>query len=99
MKLKKLLMEQITREKEYLDKHEVGTEEYCKSMDRLNVLEDKLEKLNSESAKNLIEYVKIGTGVAVPIIGLVCITATEKDSTFTGALKDYTKLFIPKKWF
>ena len=47
--------------------------------------------------RNIIEAVKAGAGIVLPLIGLVCITATEKDSTFTGALKDYTKLFIPKK--
>ena len=36
-------------------------------------------------------------GVVIPIVGLVCITATEKECTFTGALKEYTRLFLPKK--
>lgn len=50
--------------------------------------------------KNIIEIAKmIVCGVIVPGVGLVCITATEKNTTFCGALKDYTKLFIPKKLF
>lgn len=44
-----------------------------------------------------LEGVKVVGGIVVPIIGLVWITATEKETTFCGALKDYTKLFIPKK--
>ena len=47
--------------------------------------------------KNVLEGVKIGTGVLVPLIGLVWITATEKEVTFTGALKGYASLFVPKK--
>lgn len=47
--------------------------------------------------RNIIEGFKAGAGIVLPLIGLVCITATEKDTTFTGALRDYTKLFIPKK--
>ena len=47
--------------------------------------------------RNIIEGIKAGAGIVLPLIGLVCITATEKESTFTGTLKDYTKLFIPKK--
>ena len=45
----------------------------------------------------VLEGVKTVGGIVLPLIGLVCITATEKDTTFTGALRDYTKLFIPKK--
>ena len=39
----------------------------------------------------------VGTGILLPVIGLVCMTAAEKEITFRGALSDYTKLFIPKK--
>jgi len=71
-----------------------------------------LEKFESESAqndmrmkdekkdrliKNVLESIKIGSGIVVPLIGLVWITATEKEVTFCGALKEYTRLFIPKK--
>ena len=47
--------------------------------------------------RNVLEGIKVGSGIIIPIIGLVWITATEKEVTFTGALKDYTKLFVPKK--
>ena len=71
-----------------------------------------LEKFESETAmrneqmqdekkdrliKNIFEGVKIGSGIVVPIIGLVAITAFEKDDTFTSALKGYVNCFIPKK--
>lgn len=98
-KKKGLLLECIEREKAYLVEQEVGSEEYNASLHRLM----ELEKQMSESPKserlyrNILEGVKVAGGVLLPIIGLVCITATEKDCTFTGALKDYTKLFLPRK--
>lgn len=116
METKKLLMDQIKRENEYLAEQEVGTETYNDSLKRLNTLEDKLielEKFEAESARKdkqmkdekkdrkigiVIDVSKFVVGtVAIPIIGLVCITATEKDTTFTGALREYTRYFLPKK--
>lgn len=47
----------------------------------------------------ILEGTKIAVGVLVPMVGLVCITATEKETSFTGALREYTKLFIPKRMF
>ena len=55
--------------------------------------EEKKDKRN----KNIIEGVKIACGVIVPVVGLIGITAQEKEITFCGALKDYVRLFIPKK--
>lgn len=116
METKKLLMDQIKRENEYLAEQEVGTEDYNDSLKRLNTLEDKLielEKFEVESArkdkqmKDEKKDRKIGFGidvskfvvstVVIPIVGLVCITAAEKDITFTGALREYTRYFLPKK--
>ena len=49
--------------------------------------------------KNCIDVGKfVVGGVVIPVVGLVCITATEKDVTFTGALREYTRYFLPKKW-
>lgn len=71
-----------------------------------------IEKIESEAARrdeqtqderkdrrvrNIFEGIKIGSSILVPMVGLVCITAFEKDSTFTSALKGYVNLFIPKK--
>ena len=55
--------------------------------------EDKKDRL----VKNVIEGVKVFFGVVTPFIGLVAITAFEKDSTFTSALKGYVNCFVPKK--
>ena len=47
--------------------------------------------------RNVLEGVKVGSGIVLPIIGLVAITAVEKDTTFTGSLREYTRYFLPKK--
>ena len=47
--------------------------------------------------RNVLEGVKVGSGIILPIIGLVAITAVEKDITFTGSLREYTRYFLPKK--
>ena len=47
--------------------------------------------------RNVLEGVKVGSGIVLPIIGLVAITAVEKDITFTGSLREYTRFFLPKK--
>ncbi len=113
---KTMLYGMIDRERDYLDTHEVGTEEYNASLQRLKSLNEQLKEIEEFEAdfeakekesnevkkdrlvKNVIEVGKfVVGGVIVPLIGLVCITATEKDCTFTGALKEYTRLFIPKK--
>lgn len=46
---------------------------------------------------NIMEGIKTAGGIALPIIGLVWITATEREITFTGALREYTKYFLPRK--
>lgn len=61
----------------------------------------KNEQLKDEKKDRTIKYVfegvKIASGIVVPMIGLVCITAFEKNDTFTSALKGYVNCFIPKK--
>ncbi len=47
--------------------------------------------------RNVLEGIKIGSGIVLPIIGLIAITAVEKDTTFTGSLRTYTSYFLPKK--
>ena len=75
---------------------------------KLNSQLTELEKAEAEkeaSAKdqkntlirNVLEGVKVGSGIILPIIGLVAITAVEKDTTFTGSLREYTRYFLPKK--
>lgn len=49
-------------------------------------------------AKNTIEVVKIvGTGIIMPCIGFVVVTAFEKDDSFTSSLKRVVEAFVPKK--
>ena len=47
--------------------------------------------------KNVLEEFKVGGAIVFPVIGLVWITAAEKDISFTGALREYTKYFLPRK--
>ena len=48
--------------------------------------------------KNTIEAVKVvGTGIVMPCIGYVVVTAFEKDDSFTSALKSVVQCFVPKK--
>lgn len=113
---KTMLYGMIDRERDYLETHEVGTEEYNASLQRLKGLNEQLKEIEQFEVdfeakekesndtkkdrfiKNAIEVGKfVVGGVVIPLVGLVCITATEKESTFTGALKEYTRLFIPKK--
>ena len=108
---KTLLLNLIEREQNYFDSQESGSEEYVNSQARLMKLNSQLtdlEKAESEkeaSAKdqkntlirNVLEGVKVGSGIVLPIIGLVAITAVEKDTTFTGSLREYTRYFLPKK--
>ena len=104
MDLKTLLREQIEREVQHIAELEVGTQEYNESMSRLNVLEDKLAELEKcdmdrkdRKVKNIIEGVKTGGSIVLPIIGLVAITAFEKSETFTTSLRGIVNCFIPKK--
>jgi hypothetical protein len=73
-------------------------------MNRLNTLEEKIADLDKfednrkdRIIKNIFDGIKTFTGFAMPIIGLVAITAVEKEITFTGSLRDYAKLFIPRR--
>jgi len=64
-------------------------------MKEKQMAEEKKDRFN----KNCIDIGKfVAGGIIMPIVGLVCITATEKDVTFTGALREYTRYFLPKKW-
>jgi hypothetical protein len=47
--------------------------------------------------KNIFEGTKVFFGVVTPFIGLIAITAFERNDTFTSALKGYVNCFLPKK--
>lgn len=100
---KRLVTELIERERAYLAEQETGSPEYCASQKRLMDLEKLAQEIRTGDVtwerifKIALETIKVIGGIVLPIIGLVCITAAEKDIAFTGALRDYTKLFLPKK--
>jgi hypothetical protein len=47
--------------------------------------------------KYIFEGIKTASGIIVPFVGLIGIMAFEKEQTFTSALRDYVKCFVPKK--
>ena len=108
---KTLLSNLIEREQNYFDSQESGSEEYVNSQARLMKLNSQLTELEKAEAekeasakdqkntliRNVLEGVKVGSGIILPIIGLVAITAVEKDTTFTGSLREYTRYFLPNK--
>lgn len=104
-KARSIVMEMIEREREHLNGCEVGTEEYNDSQKRLIALEEKLaelDRIDIESKdrfwKFIVEAIKVvGCGIALPVIGLVAITAQERDITYTGAMKALLSSFIPGK--
>lgn len=55
------------------------------------------EEKKDRVVKNVLEGVKIASSILLPVIGLVTITAFEKNDTFTSALKGYVNCFLPKK--
>lgn len=56
------------------------------------------ESKKDHFAKNAIEVAKfVGTGIVMPCIGFVVITAFEKDDSFTTSLKRTLDAFIPKR--
>lgn len=104
MEQKTLLRERYEREYEYLSKQEVGSDEYNASMSRLNILEDKLndqERFKKERKdrlfSNINEGVKTASGIVLPLVGLVAITAFEKNDTFTTSLRGIVNCFLPRK--
>lgn len=71
--------------------------------ERFNIeLERKEKQSKVEKRDRVIGHVLDGvkfvtTSVIIPVVGLVWITAAEKEITFTGALREYTKCFLPKR--
>ena len=91
IELEKFESETVAKSKQVqLDSKRLELETETKA--RLNEDEKKDKRI-----KNILEGVKIGTSIVMPIIGLVWITAAEKEITFCGALKGYASMFVPKK--
>lgn len=76
-----------------------------KELAELEKNEAEIDRKNRELAdakkdrrvKNVLEGVKIvGTGIVMPCIGYVVVTAFEKDDSFTSSLKRVVDCFVPK---
>ena len=97
MDAKTLLLEEIEREYKHLKEQTVGSEEYNKSMDRLNTLVDKytsLTQVEDEKAdrfkKNIIEIVKFAIGsVIIPVSMSLIILKFEETGSITTALRTW----------
>ncbi len=98
-KKKNLLKNAFEKEYAYLLDQTIGSDEYNASLRRLMDIEKQLNDPDKKGKlyRDILEGIKVGSGIVIPIIGLVWITATERDCTFTGTLRDYTKYFLPKK--
>lgn len=105
---KDVLLTLIEREKKHCDSLIIGSAEYVESFGRLMQLESLLAELEkAEHEKNvakkerivntILECLKIGSNIGLPLIGYVAIISAEKEITFTGALRDVTKCFLPKR--
>lgn len=104
MEARAMMEKLIKRESDYLAEQEVGTNEYNASLTRLTTLEEKLVELDKvkddkkdQFLKQVFEGIKIVGGVALPIFGIVAITAQEREITYTSALKSLIGCFIPGK--
>ena len=102
------LKDLIERQRRYIDTLDNGTDEYVSAVKLLMDLEKELSEIEKNEAEmvqdqksrrvgTILEAVKIATNVGLPLVGYVVIVAAEKDITFTGALRDVTKCFLPKK--
>lgn len=76
-----------------------------KELAELEKNEAEIDRKNRELAdtkkdrrvKNVIEVAKfVGTGIVMPCIGFVVVTAFEKDDSFTSSLKRVVDCFVPK---
>lgn len=59
--------------------------------------QQRMDERRDRKYKYIFEGVKTASGIIVPFVGLIGIMAFEKEQTFTSALKDYVKCFVPKK--
>lgn len=81
----------IKLRKEFADLDKVEADNVRKEREMADCKKDRF-------AKNTIEVVKIvGTGIIMPCIGFVVVTAFEKDDSFTSSLKRVVEAFVPKK--
>ena len=97
MNKKITLLKEIDREREFCENCEIGSPEYVSSLERLMKLEEQLETQKDHKGKLIIEGIKVGSGIVLPIFGWVVITAFEKDDSITTALRKTIDCFIPRR--
>lgn len=94
---KKDLKEMIRIEWEYFKTLEVGSPEYTQSQERLMKLTKQLTEQKGSTWEAGIEIVRVIGQIGLPVVGLVVITAFEKNDTFTSSLKRFVDCFLPKR--
>ena len=92
-----VLLELIEREREFCEKQTVGSDEYVASSERLMKLEEQLEAQKTQKGRTIIEAIKVGGGIVLPVFGWVVITAFEKDDSITTSLRKTIDCFIPRR--
>lgn len=55
------------------------------------------EEKKDRKHRTVNEYVKTASGIVLPVIGLVAITAFERNDSFTTSLRGFVNCFIPRK--
>lgn len=106
-KAKETVEDMITREEAYLNKQEVGSEEYNESQKRLVALQEQLrecEKTDIDSKDRFVKFILellkvVGCGIVLPLFGLIVITAQEREISYVGAMKSLLGSFVPGKKF
>lgn len=103
---KTLLLKEIDREFNYLNKQEVGSDEYNESLNRFNTLVDKLaeiEKAEDEQEdrrKNkIIDIVKFVVSGVISIAMAVYILKFEQTGSITTALRSLVTRTATNKMF
>ncbi len=103
MDSKEMLHKQIDKLFKAMEGYEAGSDEYEKCLNQLKPLVaaySEIEKAEKEQRlekiKIVIKWVEVGAGIVLPVVGLVGITAKEEGISFTGALKGYAQMFVPK---
>lgn len=97
-KAKAMVLELIEREREYLEKQQVGTQEYNDSLKRIGDLEEKLADLEDKTFKNIVEVIKfVLGGVVVPVGMSLLVLKWEETGSVTTALRTWITGIVPKK--
>ena len=97
-KAKAMVLELIEREREYLEKQQVGTQEYNDSLKRIGELEEKLADLEDKKFKNILDVIKFVFGTVVVPVGMsLLVLKWEETGSVTTALRTWITGIVPKK--